>query len=131
MAKDFDYRGAFDGLIEETKGLAATHTSFELAELVEGSTRQGWKRFLDQPDVKREVAEIIQELRDASVTGLVADVGAGNSVGRAQLITALQKYDAGADARTGPCFVYSHVPLTGRQLDSPSVGRAEGRKVRR
>lgn len=124
MADEFDYREAFD----EQKPNSLAMTSFELTEVTKdfGATREGWRAFLSQPAVKREIDEDIEELRKASLHQLIADAGNSNSVGKSQLIGQLINYGKQATSDGGPKVVFCHIPLTSEEAYSPHVGRIEG-----
>jgi hypothetical protein len=52
---------------------------------------------------------------------LFANAGDSNSVGKAQLLNAISKYDEDNSTKEGPIFIYTYVPLNSEQEKAPNV----------
>jgi len=124
---EFDYAEAFEELMPHSLSMS----SYDLMEVTGdfGATRDGWKKYLSDPAVKKRIAEDMEEIRQASLNQLVGDAARSRSVGQAQLVTSLMKFGEANKGRPEQVFIYSHVPLTDEQQYSPAAGRADGKKI--
>ena len=60
-------------------------------------------------------------IRKAAMNELFANAGDSNSVGKAQLLNAISKYDEDNSVKDGPVFIYTYVPLNSEQEKAPNV----------
>ncbi len=75
------------------------------------------------PDVSDWVNSELAVLQTSELNKLIQNVSKSNSVGRAQLITAINKMQGMSGNREGPVFIYTYVPLDDQQEHAPNVRR--------
>lgn len=102
---------------------ALTMSHYDLAENVEGTTKDEWRAFLNEADVteyiKNEMRIISDSIQKQMITGIVG--GGDKSVGRAQIINTLDKINDGVSKKDGPIFIYSYVPLDAQQTQAENT----------
>ena len=109
--------GHFKNLGRE--GLYASH--YDLFEKTNYSTPDIWKEFLLLPEVVEYIRIEMEIIRKAAMNELFANAGDSNSVGKAQLLNAISKYDEDNSVKDGPIFIYTYVPLNSEQEKAPNV----------
>ena len=101
------------------EGLYASH--YDLFEKTTYSTPDVWKEFLLLPEVVEYVRIEMEIIRKAAMNELFANAGDSNSVGKAQLLNAISKYDEDNSVKDGPIFIYTYVPLNSEQEKATNV----------
>jgi hypothetical protein len=101
------------------EGLYASH--YDLFEKTRYSTPDIWKEFLLLPEVVEYIRVEMEIIRKAAMNELFANAGDSNSVGKAQLLNAISKYDEDNSTKEGPIFIYTYVPLNSEQEKAPNV----------
>lgn len=101
------------------EGLYASH--YDLFEKTAHATPDIWKEFLLLPEVVDYVRVEMEIIRKAAMNELFANAGDSNSVGKAQLLNAISKYDEDNSTKEGPIFIYTYVPLNAEQEKAPNV----------
>lgn len=101
------------------EGLYASH--YDLFEKTKYSTPDIWKEFLLLPEVVEYIRVEMEIIRKAAMNELFANAGDSNSVGKAQLLNAISKYDEDNSTKEGPIFIYTYVPLNSEQEKAPNV----------
>lgn len=109
-----------DALWEKFEALgqkALTMSHYDLAEEVEGTTKDEWRDFLNEADVAEYIKNEMRIISDSIQKRMITDIVAGGdrSVGRAQIINTLDKINDGVAKKDGPIFIYSYVPLDAQQ----------------
>lgn len=99
------------------EALWASH--YDLAEKTKYLTATEWKEFLLLPEVVEHVRVEMEIIRKSAMNELFANAGDSNSVGKAQLMNAIAKYDEDNSAKEGPIFIYTYVPLNSEQAKAP------------
>lgn len=96
---------------------ALTMSHYDLAEKVEGTTKDEWRDFLNEADVAEYIKNEMRIISDSIQKRMITDIVAGGdrSVGRAQIINTLDKINDGVAKKDGPIFIYSYVPLDAQQ----------------
>lgn len=96
---------------------ALTMSHYDLAEEVEGTTKDEWRDFLNEADVAEYIKNEMRIISDSIQKRMITDIVAGGdrSVGRAQIINTLDKINDGVAKKDGPIFIYSYVPLDAQQ----------------
>ncbi len=96
---------------------ALTMSHYDLAEEVEGTTKDKWRDFLNEADVAEYIKNEMRIISDSIQKRMITDIVAGGdrSVGRAQIINTLDKINDGVAKKDGPIFIYSYVPLDAQQ----------------
>lgn len=103
----------------QREGLYASH--YDLFEKTAYSTPDVWKEFLLLPEVVEYVRIEMEIIRKAAMNELFANAGDSNSVGKAQLLNAISKYDEDNSVKDGPIFIYTYVPLNSEQEKATNV----------
>lgn len=101
------------------EGLYADH--YKLTEITGLFTPSDWKEFLLQPPVVEHIRVEMELIRKAAINELFSKAGDSNSVGKAQLMNAIAKYDEDNQAKEGPIFIYTYVPLNPEQAKADNV----------
>ena len=101
------------------EGLHASH--YDLFEKTGYSTPDMWKEFLLLPEVVEYIRVEMEIIRKAAMNELFANAGDSNSVGKAQLLNAISKYDEDNSVKDGPIFIYTYVPLNSEQEKASNV----------
>ena len=109
-----------DSLWEKFEALgqkALTMSHYDLAEEVEGTTKDEWRDFLNEADVAEYIKNEMRIISDSIQKRMITDIitGGDKSVGRAQIINTLDKINDGVAKKDGPIFIYSYVPLDTQQ----------------
>jgi shikimate kinase len=109
-----------DSLWEKFEALgqkALTMSHYDLAEEVEGTTKDEWRDFLNEADVAEYIKNEMRIISDSIQKRMITDIitGGDKSVGRAQIINTLDKINDGVAKKDGPIFIYSYVPLDAQQ----------------
>lgn len=102
----------------ETLGQKAlTMSHYDLAEEVEGTTKDEWRDFLNEADVAEYIKNEMRIISDSIQKRMITDIitGGDKSVGRAQIINTLDKINDEVAKKDGPIFIYSYVPLDAQQ----------------
>jgi shikimate kinase len=96
---------------------ALTMSHYDLAEEVEGTTKDEWRDFLNEADVAEYIKNEMRIISDSIQKRMITDIitGGDKSVGRAQIINTLDKINDGVAKKDGPIFIYSYVPLDAQQ----------------
>ena len=100
-------------------GLYASH--YDLYKYTDYATPDEWKNFLLLPSVVEYIRVEMEIIRKAAMNELFANAGDSNSVGKAQLLNAISKYDEDNSQKEGPIFVYTYVPLNKEQAKAENV----------
>jgi len=104
------------------KALTMNHYDFaEVSEVTEDP--QDWKEFLQIESVSEYITEEFNAIQDSELRKLILDINNSSSVGKAQLINALQKQlkEHADDKKTGPAFIYTYVPLNPEEKNASNV----------
>jgi shikimate kinase len=109
-----------DSLWEKFEALgqkALTMSHYDLAEEVEGTTKDEWRDFLNEADVAEYIKNEMRIISDSIQKRMITDIitGGDKSVGRAQIINTLDKINDEVAKKDGPIFIYSYVPLDAQQ----------------
>lgn len=104
-------------LFEALGQKALTMSHYDLANEVEGTTKDEWRDFLNEADVAEYIRNEMRIISDSIQKRMITDIVAGGdrSVGRAQIINTLDKINDGVAKKDGPIFIYSYVPLDAQQ----------------
>lgn len=96
---------------------ALTMSHYDLAEEVEGTTKDEWRDFLNEADVAEYIKNEMRIISDSIQKRMITDIitGGDKSIGRAQIINTLDKINDGVAKKDGPIFIYSYVPLDAQQ----------------
>lgn len=96
---------------------ALTMSHYDLAEEVEGTTKDEWRDFLNEADVAEYIKNEMRIISDSIQKRMITDIIAGGdkSVGRAQIINTLDKINDEVAKKDGPIFIYTYVPLDAQQ----------------
>ena len=114
-------------MLQEFKGFgrkALTMNHYDFAELSEVTDDpQDWKEFLQIEPVSEYITEEFNAIQDSELRKLILDINNSSSVGKAQLINALQKQlkEHADDKKTGPAFIYTYVPLNPEEQNAENV----------
>ena len=106
---------------------AFSKNHYDLAKCTEFSDPIDWKEFLLMPEIADFRASERNLIQEATMSKIAMDAGDSNSVGKAQLLNALQKMQGSATIKDGPVFIYSYVPANEQQTKAPNYRR--GRKT--
>ena len=104
------------------KALTMNHYDFaEISEVTDDP--QEWKAFLQIEPVSEYITEEFNAIQDSELRKLILDINNSSSVGKAQLINALQKQlkEHADDKKTGPAFIYTYVPLNPEEQNAENV----------
>lgn len=103
----------------QQRGLYASH--YDLFAETKYLTAEHWKEFLLLPEVVEHVRVEMEIIRKVAMNELLANAGDSNSVGKAQLMNAIAKYDEDNSVKDGPIFIYTYVPLNPEQAKAPNT----------
>lgn len=104
------------------KSLTMNHYDFaEISEVTDNP--QDWKEFLQIEPIAEYITEEFNAIQDSELRKLILDINNSSSVGKAQLINALQKQlkEHADDKKTGPAFIYTYVPLNPEEQNAENV----------
>lgn len=101
------------------EALYASH--YDLFTKTNYKTPDVWKDFLLLPEVVEYIKVEMEIIRKSAMNELFANAGDSNSVGKAQLLNAISKYDEDNSTKEGPIFIYTYVPLNSEQEKAPNV----------
>ena len=116
-----------EAMLKEFKRLgrrALTMNHYDFAEVSEVTEDpQDWKEFLQIEPVAEYITEEFNAIQDSELRKLILDINNSSSVGKAQLINALQKQlkEHADDKKTGPAFIYTYVPLNPEEQNAENV----------
>lgn len=114
-------------MLEEFKSLgrnALTMNHYDFAEVSKVTEDpQEWKAFLQYEPISEYITEEFNAIQDSELRKLILDINNSSSVGKAQLINALQKQlkEHADDKKTGPAFIYTYVPLNPEERNAENV----------
>lgn len=114
-------------MLDEFKALgrkALTMNHYDFAEISKTTNDpQDWKEFLQFEPVSEYITEEFNAIQDSELRKLILDINNSSSVGKAQLINALQKQlkEHADDKKTGPVFIYTYVPLNPNERNAENV----------
>ena len=113
-------------MLEEFKDLgrkALTMNHYDFAEVSKVADPQEWKEFLQIEPVSEYIKEEFNAVQDSELRKLIMNISDSSSVGKAQLINAMQKQlnEHANDQKTGPAFIYTYVPLNSEELHAENV----------
>ena len=102
---------------------ALTMNHYDFAESTDIDDPQAWKEFLQIEPVSEYITEEFNAIQDSELRKLILDINNSSSVGKAQLINALQKQlkEHADDKKTGPAFIYTYVPLNPEEQNAENV----------
>lgn len=102
--------------LDPEQALQMSH--FDLAKSTSIKDRERWVEFLKNPQVDAALSEELTLYKRAQQRKIIAKTTSNDkSVGTAQLLTALDKLDAG-DKSGGAIMIYSYVPLNIHEAES-------------
>lgn len=104
------------------KALTMNHYDFaECSKITEDP--QAWKEFLQLEPISEYIKEEFNAVQDSELRKLILDISDSSSVGKAQLINAMQKQlnEHANDQKTGPAFIYCYVPLNAQEKNADNV----------
>ena len=116
-----------DKMLKEFKTFgrkALTMNHYDFAEISKVTNDpQDWKEFLQIEPVSEYITEEFNAIQDSELRKLILDINNSSSVGKAQLINALQKQlkEHADDKKTGPAFIYTYVPLNPEERNADNV----------
>lgn len=109
-------------IFKELGKKAINMSHYDLATLTEINDPQIWKQFLMTAEVTEFIREELLILQSTELKRLITDVSSNSSsVGRAQLINALDKTMSDTKKEGGDKFIYTYVPLNKDQLHADNV----------
>lgn len=102
---------------------ALTMNHYDFAECSEITDPQLWKAFLQIDEVAEYIQEEFNAVQDSELRKLIMNISDSSSVGKAQLINAMQKQlnEHASDKKTGPAFIYTYVPLNAQERTADNV----------
>lgn len=107
-------------------GLSAfSMNHYDLAKATSFHLPAEWKEFLLRPEIADYKASERAIVQEATMNKIAQDAGDSNSVGKAQLLNALQKMND-TSKKEGPTFIYCYVPVTEQQAKAANY--RQGRK---
>ena len=103
------------------KALTMNHYDFAVVTSVHDP--QDWKEFLQIPPVSEYITEEFNAIQDSELRKLIMNISDSSSVGKAQLINAMQKQlkENENSGKTGPAFIYCYVPLNDEEINADNV----------
>lgn len=116
-----------EDMLNEFKALgrkALTMNHYDFAEISKVTDNpQDWKEFLQIEPIAEYITEEFNAIQDSELRKLILDINNSSSVGKAQLINALQKQlkEHADDKKTGPAFIYTYVPLNEEERNADNV----------
>lgn len=116
----------FEQMLQEFQSLgrkALTMNHYDFAEISEIDDPQIWKTFLQHPSVSEYINEEFNAIQDSELRKLIMNISDSSSVGKAQLINAMQKQlkEHADDNKTGPAYIYCYVPLNSEEQSADNV----------
>lgn len=113
-------------MLKEFKDLgrkALTMNHYDFAEVTSVNNPQEWKEFLQIPPVSEYITEEFNAIQDSELRKLIMNISDSSSVGKAQLINAMQKQlkENENSGKTGPAFIYCYVPLNDEEINADNV----------
>lgn len=116
----------YKNMLEEFKTLgrkALTMNHYDFAEVTDIDDPQIWKEFLQLETISEYITEEFNTIQDSELRKLILDINNSSSVGKAQLINALQKQlkENSNTEKTGPAFIYTYVPLNSEEEHADNV----------
>lgn len=113
-------------MLKEFKDLgrkALTMNHYDFAEVTSVHDPQEWKEFLQIPPVSEYITEEFNAIQDSELRKLIMNISDSSSVGKAQLINAMQKQlkENENSGKTGPAFIYCYVPLNDEEINADNV----------
>ena len=102
------------------KQAAFAMNHYDLASNTLINDPQLWKEFLMTPEIADYKSNEMALIREATINQIAQDAGSSNSVGKAQLLNALQKIDEKTMQKDGPAFIYCYVPPNEQQTKAPN-----------
>ena len=113
-------------MLKEFKTLgrkALTMNHYNFAEVTSVNDPQEWKEFLQIPPVSEYITEEFNAIQDSELRKLIMNISDSSSVGKAQLINAMQKQlkENENNGKTGPAFIYCYVPLNDEEINADNV----------
>lgn len=113
-------------MLKEFKDLgrkALTMNHYDFAEVTSVNNPQEWKEFLQIPPVSEYITEEFNAIQDSELRKLIMNISDSSSVGKAQLINAMQKQlkENENSGKTGPVFIYCYVPLNDEEINADNV----------
>lgn len=113
-------------MLKEFKALgrkALTMNHYDFAEVTSVNNPQEWKEFLQIPPVSEYITEEFNAIQDSELRKLIMNISDSSSVGKAQLINAMQKQlkENENSGKTGPAFIYCYVPLNDEEINADNV----------
>lgn len=102
---------------------ALTMNHYDFAEVSAIDEPQLWKEFLQLEEVAEYIKEEFNAIQDSELRKLIMNISDSSSVGKAQLINAMQKQlnEHANDQKTGPAFIYMYVPLNAEEKNADNV----------
>ena len=102
---------------------ALTMSHYDLAAKVPNTNLNDWRKFLNESDVEEFVKKEMKLISDAIQKQLITGIteGGDKSVGRAQIITTLDKLNGIETYKDGPVFIYTFVPLDTEQVQAENT----------
>lgn len=116
-----------DKMLSEFKSFGRHALTMNHYDFAERSTitnnPQDWKEFLQIEPIAEYISEEFNAIQDSELRKLILDINNSSSVGKAQLISALQKQlkEHADDKKTGPAFIYTYVPLNPEERNAENV----------
>lgn len=103
------------------RALALSHYELSKWDDIEYFPADLWREFLMLPEVDEYIRQETAMLQSIELRKLLSNIGSSNSVGRAQLLTQLQKIVDGDTAKSGPRYIYTYIPLNDAQMHATNV----------
>lgn len=102
---------------------ALTMNHYDFAEVTSVNDPQEWKEFLQIPPISEYITEEFNAIQDSELRKLIMNISDSSSVGKAQLINAMQKQlkENENSGKTGPAFIYCYVPLNDEEINADNV----------
>ena len=85
-------------------------------------TASDWKEFITDSRVADQIDQELEVIREYKIKELIADLNSDErSVGKAQILNALNNMGNNRANKTGPAFVYCYIPLNENEMKAPNV----------
>lgn len=94
---------------------------YELAEVIPAYNVEQWKAFLTEPKINQYIQNELAIVRNQAANKVLKDIDKSKSVGQAQILNALSKYNQDNQTKDGPIFVYTYIPLSSEQEHATNV----------
>lgn len=110
-------------VLQENAPHSVSWNHYDLAKQTEINDVDVWREFLQRRDVSDWLEKERMLLQKYELAKLSTDVARSRSVGQAQLINAMERINnANKDnAKTGPIFIYTYIPLNAEQKNAPNT----------